>query len=133
MTRRDNALMILAAVVAVGLMQLALPAIQDSLRMGAPEIIRAQVRLINTCPLADSSFALRNTDTGRSVAFANGTAQIEAERGTYLQIVLANRFDSVTFNGEKQRIKVRMTMTADCNSGERMRGVMDGLGDKFGN
>lgn len=133
MTRRDNALMILAAVVAVSLMQLALPAIQDGLRMGEPEIIRAQVRLINTCPLADSSFAVRNTDTGRSVPFSNGTAQIEAERGTYLQVVLASRFKDVTFDGEKQRIKVRMTMTADCSQGERMRGVMDGLGDKFGN
>jgi len=39
----------------------------------------------------------------------------------------------VIFNGEKQRIKVRMTMTADCNQGERMRGVMDGIGDKFAN
>jgi len=39
----------------------------------------------------------------------------------------------VIFSGEKQRIKPQMTMTADCDSGERMRGVMDGIGDKFGN
>jgi hypothetical protein len=45
--------------------------------------------------------------------------------------VLASRFDGVIFSGEKQRIKPQMTMTADCDSGERMRGVMDGIGDKF--
>jgi hypothetical protein len=47
--------------------------------------------------------------------------------------VLASRFDSVTFSGEKQRITPQMTLTADCTSGERMRGVMDGISDKFGN
>ncbi|WP_165821653.1 hypothetical protein [Thalassobacter stenotrophicus] len=54
---------------------------------------------------------------------------IEGDRGTYLQIVLASRFDGVTFSGEKQRITPQMTMTADCTSGERMRGI----DDKFAN
>jgi hypothetical protein len=95
-------------------------------------VISAEVRLINQCPLADHSFAIRNTDTGRSIPFSNGMARIEGESGTYLQIVLASQFDGVTFSGEKQRIQAQMTMTADCDTGERMRGVMDGIGDKFG-
>ena len=133
MTRRAIVLTILAAVVALGLVRLVLPIVQDALHTGDGAVIRAEVRLINQCPLADSSFAVRNTDTGRSIPFSNGMARIEGDRGTYLQIVLASRFDGVTFSGEKQRIKAQMTMTADCNSGERMRGVMDGIGDKFGN
>jgi hypothetical protein len=131
MNRRDNAVIMLGSVLAVGLVYFALPTIHSVLRIGAPEIIHASVRLINNCPLADSSFVLRNTQTGRNIPFYNGIAHTEAERGTYLQIVLASRFNDVIFNGEKQRIKVRMTMTADCNQGERMRGVMDGIGDKF--
>ncbi|MBR2573940.1 MAG: hypothetical protein IKE14_06385 [Loktanella sp.] len=133
MTRRAIVLTILAAVVALGLVKLVLPIVQDALNTGDGAVIRAEVRLINQCPLADSSFAVRNTDTGRSIPFSNGMARIEGASGTYLQIVLASRFDGVTFSGEKQRIKAQMTMTADCNSGERMRGVMDGIGDKFGN
>jgi len=119
--------------VVLGLVKLVLPIVQDALNTGDGAVIRAEVRLINQCPLADSSFAVRNTDTGRSIPFSNSRAQIEGAQGTYLQIVLASRFDSVTFSGEKQRIKPQMTMTADCASGERMRGVMDGIGDKFGN
>jgi hypothetical protein len=107
--------------------------IRHFLFAGEPQQITSEVQLINQCHLADSSFALRNTDTGRSVQFSNGRAQIDGAQGTYLQIVLASRFDDVTFSGEKQPIKPQMTMTADCNSGERMRGVMDGIGDKFGN
>ena len=133
MTRRSIVLMILAAVVAFGLVRLLLPIVQDALHTGDGAVIRAEVRLINQCPLADSSFAVRNTDTGRSIPFSNGMARIEGAQGTYLQIVLASRLDSVTFNGDKQRIKPQMTITADCASGERMRGVMDGIGDKFGN
>jgi len=131
MTRRAIALTILAAVVALGLVKLLLPIVQDALHSGDGAVIRAEVRLINQCPLADSSFAVRNTDTGRSIPFSNGRARIEGVSGTYLQIVLASRFDGVIFSGEKQRIKPQMTMTADCDSGERMRGVMDGIGDKF--
>jgi|GEM_PF-1622552 hypothetical protein len=132
-TRRFIVLTILAAMLALGLVKLALPIVQDALGLGDPVVILAEVRLINQCPLADSSFAIRNTNTGRSIPFSNGRAQIEGAQGTYLQIVLASRFDDVTFSGEKQRIKPQMTMTADCTSGERMRGVMDGIGDKFGN
>jgi hypothetical protein len=131
MTRRSIVLMILAAVVVLGLVKLALPTVQDALGLGDPLVILAEVRLINQCPLADHSFAIRNTDTGRSIPFSNGRARIEGVSGTYLQIVLASRFDGVIFSGEKQRIKPQMTMTADCDSGERMRGVMDGIGDKF--
>jgi hypothetical protein len=115
------------------LVYLGWPKTRHMLGLDEPKEITAIVRLINQCPLADSSFAVRNTDTGRSIPFSNGRAQIEGAQGTYLQIVLASRFDSVTFSGEKQRIKPQMTMTADCASGERMRGVMDGIGDKFGN
>jgi len=132
MTRRSIVLMILAAVVVLGLVKLALPTVQDALGLGDPLVILAEVRLINQCPLADHSFAIRNTDTGRSIPFSNGMARIEGESGTYLQIVLASQFDGVTFSGEKQRIQAQMTMTADCDTGERMRGVMDGIGDKFG-
>jgi hypothetical protein len=131
MTRRSIVLMILATVVALGLVRLVLPIVQDALNTGDGAVIRAEVRLINQCPLADSSFAVRNTDTGRSVPFSNGMARIEGAKGTHLQIVLASRLDSVTFNGDKQRIKPQMTLIADCTSGERMRGVMDGIGDKF--
>ena len=133
MTRRAIVLTILAAVVALGLVRLLLPIVQDAVNTGDGAVIRAEVRLINQCPLANSSFAVRNTDTGRSIQFSSGRAQIRGAQGTYLQIVLASRFDDVTFSGEKQRIKSQMTMTADCTVGERMRGVMDGIGDKFGN
>ena len=128
-------LAILAALLAAiaGVAYLFRKELASALYMGPPRMITAEVRLINQCPLADSSFAARNTDTGRSIPFSNGRAQIEGAQGTYLQIVLASRFDSVTFSGEKQRIKAQMTLTADCASGERMRGVMDGIGDKFGN
>jgi len=43
-------------------------------------VILAEVRLINQCPLADHSFAIRNTDTGRSIPFSNGRARIEGKR-----------------------------------------------------
>jgi hypothetical protein len=132
MTRRSIVLTILAAMLALGLVKLALPIVQDALGLGDPVVFLAEVRLINQCPLADHSFAIRNTDTGRSIPFSNGMARIEGESGTYLQIVLASQFDGVTFSGEKQRIQAQMTMTADCDTGERMRGVMDGIGDKFG-
>jgi hypothetical protein len=121
------------AVVLVNLIYTGWPEIRDFLLVGEPQKITSEVRLINQCTLADSSFAVRNTNTGRSIQFSNGRAQIEGAQGTFLQIVLASRFEDVTFSGEKQRIKPQMTMTADCNSGERMRGAMDGIGNKFGN
>ena len=68
--------------VAAGLAKLALPVVQDILNTGDGALIRADVRLINQCPLADSSFAVRNTDTGRSIPFSNGRAQIEGAQGT---------------------------------------------------
>ena len=76
MTRRSIVLTILAAVVALGLVKLLLPIAQDALNTGDGAVIRAEVRLINQCPLANSSFAVRNTDTGRSIQFSSGRAQI---------------------------------------------------------
>jgi hypothetical protein len=76
MTRRSIVLMILAAVVVLGLVKLLLPIVQDALHTGDGAVIRAEVRLINQCPLADSSFAVRNTDTGRSIPFSKSYCQI---------------------------------------------------------
>jgi hypothetical protein len=67
MTRRAIVLTILAAVVVLGLVRLVLPIVQDALHTGDGAVIRAEVRLINQCPLANSSFAVRNTNTGRSM------------------------------------------------------------------
>ena len=114
------------------LIVLAWPDIRNIIRLAEPQNITAQVQLINKCQIASSNFVVRNTKTGRSAQFSNGVARIDAVEGTYLQLGLVSRFSDVSFNGEQQRAKNMMRMTAGCIQGERMRGVVDGLGGTFG-
>ena len=108
------------------------PEIRHITRLGDPEPITAAVRLNNRCPIKDADFVVRQIKTNRSAAFSNGIARIDVLEGDYLELQLNARYRDVQFNGIRQRASRSMTMTADCDKGERMQGTMDSMRGKFG-
>lgn len=108
------------------------PEIRHFLRVGDPQQITAEVRLLNRCPLKDTDFVVRHIKTNRTAAFSNGVARIAVLEGDYVELQLSARYREVQFNGLRQRASKSMTLTADCSMSERMQGTVDSMRDKFG-
>lgn len=98
----------------------------------APEVIKAQVKLRNTCDVPDSSFVVQDMATGRTAQFSNGVARVKTQTNHNLVLKLAARFDAVAFNGSPRRAKARMTLTADCTNSEKEAETLRSLRKSLG-
>ena len=74
------------------------------------QTVIARVTLKTNCELDPKAFAVRNINSGEVREFQHGEAFIKATLADELQIVLSEKFEKVSFEGEitfaKQRLEI---------------------------
>jgi hypothetical protein len=101
--------LVVGAIVLAFMLYVFWPEIRHVGRITGPQLMTAEVRLINRCGMPDTFFVVQDLKTRRSVSFPNGVARIDVMEGDYVQLQLNARYTTeITFNGVRQRASRRM-------------------------
>jgi len=97
------------------------------------QTIIARVSLKTNCELDPKAFAIKNVNSGEIRAFQHGEAFIKASLADDLMIVLSEKFDNVSFQGEIALAKQRLEVFQDCNEPIGIAGIFKSFNDQFSN
>ena len=95
------------------------------------QIITANIKLVNKCPMPDDVFILEDPKSGRMIMFKNGFAKLEILEGSLLQLKLSKSYPEVNFNGPKVNASNQNTLVADCSADERVEDKLKSIGGAF--
>ena len=104
-----------------------------SLRLGPPQMIVAEVHLVNNCQLRDSYFELYVPSSDTRHAFRRGVVHLSILEGTYVELRLARRFPDVTFSGPRRKAQPYVELVAQCGTGDALPWLDDSVRSRFGN
>ena len=97
------------------------------------EVILVKIQLENRCSFDEDVFIVRHKDTGRTVGFNNGIANINVKEGSDLVLALSPLYPNFRYDGVPQPAKPQMEMIADCSASPRMQMIMDSMKESFKN
>jgi hypothetical protein len=97
------------------------------------EIILVKIKLENRCAFDESVFIIVHKDTGKTVHFNNGIANINVREGSELTLALSPLYPDFRYDGVPQPAKPNMNMIADCSASPRMQMIMDSMKESFKN
>ena len=97
------------------------------------EIILVKIKLVNKCSFQEDVFIITHKDSGRSVQFNNGLANINVKEGSELTLGLSPLYPDFRYDGVPQPAKSDMTMIADCSASPRMQMIMESMKESFKN
>ena len=97
------------------------------------QTIIARVSLKTNCELDPKAFAIKNVNSGEIRAFQHGEAFIKASLADDLMIVLSEKFENVSFQGEIVLAKQRLEVFQDCNEPIGIAGIFKSFNDQFSN
>ena len=97
------------------------------------EIILVKIKLENRCSFNDEVFIVVHKDTGRTVSFNNGVANINVQEGSELVLALSPLYPDFRYDGVPQAAKPQMDMIADCSASPRMQMIMESMKESFKN
>ncbi len=97
------------------------------------EIILVKILLENRCSFDENVFIVVHKDSGRSVNFNNGVANINVAEGSELVLALSPLYPDFRYDGVPQPAKPKMNMIADCSASPRMQMIMDSMKESFKN
>ena len=97
------------------------------------EVILVKIKLENRCSFDEDVFIVKHKDTGRSVNFNNGIANINVKEGSELVLALSPLYPDFRYDGVPQPAKPKMEMIADCSASPRMQMIMDSMKESFKN
>ena len=97
------------------------------------EVILVKIKLENRCSFNEEVFIVVHKDTGRTVGFNNGVANINVKEGTELVLALSPLYPDFRYDGVPQPAKPQMDMIADCSASPRMQMIMDSMKESFKN
>ena len=92
-------------------------------RVYLSQTVIARVTLKTNCELDPKAFAVRNINSGEIREFQHGEAFIKTTLADELMIVLSEKFDQVSFEGEVVPVKQKLEIFQDC----RKRVGIDGI------
>ena len=78
------------------------------------QTVIARVTLKTNCELDPKAFAVRNINSGEIREFQHGEAFIKATLADELMIVLSEKFDQVSFEGEVVSVQRKLEIFQDC-------------------
>ena len=78
------------------------------------QTIIARVSLKTNCELDPKAFAVKNINSGEIREFQHGEAFIKATLADELMIVLSEKFEHVSFEGEVVPVKQKLEVFQDC-------------------
>ena len=97
------------------------------------EIILVKIKLVNKCSFQEDVFIVTHKESGRTVQFNNGLANINVEEGSDLTLALSPLYPDFRYDGVPQPAKSDMTMIADCSASPRMQMIMESMKESFKN
>ena len=92
-------------------------------RVYLSQTVIARVTLKTNCELDPKAFAVRNINTDEIREFQHGEAFIRATLADELMIVLSEKFDQVSFEGEVVPVKRKLEIFQDCGKPVGIDGI----------
>ena len=91
----------------------------------------ARVTLKTNCDLDPKAFAVRNMTSGEVREFQHGEAFIKATLADELMVVLSEKFDQVSFEGEVVPVKQKLEIFQDCRKPIGIEGIFKSFNEQF--
>ena len=95
------------------------------------ETVIARVTLKTNCDLDPKAFAIRNMTSGEVREFQHGEAFIKATLADELMVVLSEKFDQVSFEGEVVPVKQKLEIFQDCRKPIGIEGIFKSFNEQF--
>ena len=100
-------------------------------RIYMSQTIIARVTLKTNCDLDPKAFAIRNMTSGEVREFQHGEAFIKATLADELTVVLSEKFDQVSFEGEVVPVKQKLEIFQDCRKPVGIDGIFKSFNEQF--
>ena len=91
----------------------------------------ARVTLKTNCDLEAKAFAVKNLTSGEIREFQHGEAFIKASLSDELKVVLSEKFDQVSFEGEIVKVKPKLEIFQDCEKSVGLEGIFKSFNEQF--
>ena len=95
------------------------------------QTVIARVTLKTNCELAPKAFAVKNITSGEVREFQHGEAFIKATLADELMVVLSEKFDQVSFEGEVVPVKQKLEIFQDCRKPVGIDGIFRSFNEQF--
>ncbi len=95
------------------------------------QTVIARVTLKTNCDLDPKAFAVKNMASGEVREFQHGEAFIKATLADELMVVLSERFDQVSFEGEVVPVKQKLEIFQDCGKPVGIHGIFKSFNEQF--
>ena len=95
------------------------------------QTVIARVTLKTNCDLDPKAFAVRNMTSGEVREFQHGEAFIKATLADELMVVLSEKFDQVSFEGEVVPVKQKLEIFQDCRKPVGIDGIFKSFNEQF--
>ena len=95
------------------------------------QTVIARVTLKTNCDLDPKAFAVRNMTSGEVREFQHGEAFIKATLADELMVVLSEKFDQVSFEGEVVPVKQKLEIFQDCRKPVGIEGIFKSFNEQF--
>ena len=95
------------------------------------QTIIARVSLKTNCELDPKAFAVKNINSGEIREFQHGEAFIKATLADELMIVLSEKFEHVSFEGEVVPVKQKLEVFQDCTKSKGIEGIFKSFNEQF--
>ncbi len=95
------------------------------------QTVIARVTLTTNCDLDPKAFAVRNMTSGEVREFQHGEAFIKATLADELMVVLSEKFDQVSFEGEVVPVKKKLEIFQDCRKPVGIDGIFKSFNEQF--
>ena len=97
------------------------------------DTVIARVSLKTNCELDPKSFAVKNINSGEIREFQHGEAFIKASLADKLMVVLSEKYNQVSFQGEVVPVKQNLEIFQDCHEPIGIAGIFKSFNDQFSN
>ena len=100
-------------------------------RIYMSQTVIARVTLKTNCDLDPKAFAVRNMTSGQVREFQHGEAFIKATLADELMVVISEKFDQVSFEGEVVPVKQKLEIFQDCRKPVGIEGIFKSFNEQF--
>ena len=97
------------------------------------DTVVARISLKTNCELDPKAFAVKNINSGEIREFQHGEAFIKASLADKLMVVLSEKYNQVSFQGEVVSVKQNLEIFQDCNEPIGIAGIFKSFNDQFSN
>ena len=95
------------------------------------QTVVARVTLKTNCDLEAKAFAIKNLTSGEIRDFQHGEAFIKATLADELKVVLSEKFDQVSFEGEIVNVKPKLEVFQDCKKPMGIESIFKSFNEQF--